>query len=85
MCISLMHSGEAKKLRIAIVPGNGGGDVYRANWYGWAYKKLNKTAHVSECRLENMPDPVVAREIVWIPYMEKELKCDKQTIIIGHR
>lgn len=71
--------------RVVIVPGNGGGDVYRANWYGWAHKTFKKNDKLSEVRLENMPDPVVARESVWIPYMEKELNCDESTIIIGHR
>ena len=28
------------KGRVVIVPGNGGGDVEHANWYGWLKKKL---------------------------------------------
>lgn len=70
--------------RVVIVPGNGAGDVYRANWYGWAYKTLNKDPSV-ECRLENMPDPITARQDIWLPYMQKELACDERTIIVGHR
>lgn len=27
-------------VRIAIVPGNGGGEVRNANWYGWSEKAL---------------------------------------------
>lgn len=27
-------------VRIAIVPGNGGGNVRRANWYGWGEKEF---------------------------------------------
>ena len=26
--------------RVVIVPGNGGGDVEHANWYGWLRNKL---------------------------------------------
>ena len=28
------------KGRVVIVPGNGGGDVEHANWYGWLREKL---------------------------------------------
>lgn len=69
---------------MVIIPGNGGGDVYRANWYGWLHRKINKTLNV-ECRLENMPDPVIARESIWLPFMHDELECDEYTIAVGHR
>uniref|UniRef100_A0A671KWV1 Uncharacterized protein n=1 Tax=Sinocyclocheilus anshuiensis TaxID=1608454 RepID=A0A671KWV1_9TELE len=36
------------------------------------------------CMLKNMPDPVTARESIWLPFMEKELKCDEETAIIRH-
>lgn len=75
---------DSMPLKVVIVPGNGGGDVFRANWYGWAHKRIPKVCGI-ECRLENMPDPVVARESVWIPFMEEELKCDENTIAVGHR
>ncbi|XP_028810869.1 serine hydrolase RBBP9 [Denticeps clupeoides] len=68
---------------VVIVPGNGAGNVERCNWYGWAKKQINKIPGVT-CRLENMPDPVTARESIWLPFMEKELKCDEDTVIIGH-
>ncbi|CAG2222829.1 K07002 [Mytilus edulis] len=69
--------------KIAIIPGNGAGDVFCANWYGWMHKKLNQISGVS-CDLRNMPDPVTAKETVWIPFMHDEMTCDKTTIIIGH-
>jgi len=31
-----------------------------------------------------MPDPVYARETVWIPYMLETLGCDADTVLIGH-
>ncbi|XP_038074763.1 serine hydrolase RBBP9-like isoform X3 [Patiria miniata] len=37
-----------------------------------------------ECVLKNMPDPVMARESIWIPFMHDELCCDEKTIIVGH-
>ena len=36
------------------------------------------------CVLRNFPDPVMARESVWIPFMRDELSCDQHTIIVGH-
>ncbi|XP_013381212.1 putative hydrolase RBBP9 [Lingula anatina] len=69
--------------RVVIIPGNGAGDVYHANWYGWLHNKLNTKENIP-CALENMPDPVTARESVWIPFMKETLKCDESTIIVGH-
>ncbi|WAR06164.1 RBBP9-like protein [Mya arenaria] len=68
---------------IVIIPGNGGGDVTRANWYGWAQRKLNELDGV-KCDLRNMPDPVIARESIWIPFMRDEMGCGEETIIVGH-
>uniref|UniRef100_A0A8K9Y2U9 RB binding protein 9, serine hydrolase n=1 Tax=Oncorhynchus mykiss TaxID=8022 RepID=A0A8K9Y2U9_ONCMY len=36
------------------------------------------------CLLRNMPDPVTARESIWLPFMQEELECDEETVIIGH-
>ncbi|NP_001187815.1 serine hydrolase RBBP9 [Ictalurus punctatus] len=69
--------------RVVIVPGNGSGDVEHSNWYGWVYKQINQISGVC-CELRNMPDPVTARESIWLPFMEKELRCDEETLIIGH-
>ncbi|XP_073699971.1 serine hydrolase RBBP9 [Garra rufa] len=69
--------------RAVIVPGNGAGNIEHCNWYGWAKKRINEIPDVS-CALKNMPDPVTARESIWLPFMEKELKCDEETVIIGH-
>ncbi|XP_024299438.1 serine hydrolase RBBP9 [Oncorhynchus tshawytscha] len=66
-----------------IVPGNGAGDVERSNWYGWAKKQINKIPDVT-CLLSNMPDPVTARESIWLPFIQEELQCDEETVIIGH-
>ena len=70
-------------VRVAIVPGNGSGSVERSNWYGWAQQQLQRPPR-SECMLRDMPDPVYARETIWLPFMEKELGCGPDTIIIGH-
>ena len=69
--------------KVVIVPGNGSGDVFHANWYGWLHKKLNRLEGVT-CNLENMPDPIEAKESVWIPFMKNRLMVDEHTIIVGH-
>merc|ERR1712150_191064 len=79
-CSSLVM---CKIKKVVIVPGNGGGDIFHANWYGWLYKKLNKLDGVS-CQLQNMPDPIEAKESIWIPFMRDTLGVDEQTIIVGH-
>lgn len=71
-----------KNVQVVIVPGNGAGEVTCANWYGWLARKL-KDAGI-RCQLQNMPDPVTAKESIWLPFMEKELGCDEHTIIVGH-
>ncbi|XP_074844545.1 serine hydrolase RBBP9 [Carettochelys insculpta] len=69
--------------KAVIVPGNGAGNVEKSNWYGWVRKRLGQIPGF-QCLLRNMPDPVTARESIWLPFMESELRCDGQTIIIGH-
>ena len=70
-------------VHIVIIPGNGAGDVTAANWYGWAQRKLDAMDGV-KCVLRNMPDPIVAKESIWIPFMRDELGCNEDTIIVGH-
>ncbi|XP_073648714.1 serine hydrolase RBBP9 isoform X7 [Tursiops truncatus] len=36
------------------------------------------------CRTLPHDDQVTARESIWLPFMETELHCDEETIIIGH-
>ncbi|XP_076437260.1 serine hydrolase RBBP9-like isoform X2 [Babylonia areolata] len=73
---------EKTQAKIVIAPGNGASEVKRCNWYGWLEKKL--TSAGVTCILRNFPDPIKARESVWLPFMEKELLCDSDTIIVGH-
>ncbi|EDL28468.1 retinoblastoma binding protein 9, isoform CRA_c [Mus musculus] len=69
--------------KAVIVPGNGGGDVATHGWYGWVKKGLEQIPGF-QCLAKNMPDPITARESIWLPFMETELHCDEKTIIIGH-
>eukprot|EP00088_Acartia_fossae_P018863 TRINITY_DN20935_c0_g1_i2.p1 TRINITY_DN20935_c0_g1~~TRINITY_DN20935_c0_g1_i2.p1 ORF type:complete len:184 (-),score=27.70 TRINITY_DN20935_c0_g1_i2:183-734(-) len=69
--------------KAVILPGNGAGDVFRSNWYGWANEKLNEIPDFSST-LKNMPDPITARRSIWLPFMKNELSVDENTIVIGH-
>jgi predicted alpha/beta hydrolase family esterase len=72
-------------MRVVIVPGNGGGSVRDSNWYAYAEGVLKKRTDIfDEVVLNDMPDPVKARESIWIPYLLDECQCDENTIIIGH-
>ena len=72
-----------KITKVVILPGNGAGNVFRANWYGWLHKKVDRLEGIT-CRLENMPDPVGAKESVWVPFMKDTLGVDENTVIVGH-
>ena len=66
-----------------IIPGNGGWDVATHGWYGWVKRGLEQIPGF-QCFAKNMPDPITARESIWLPFMQTELHCDEEIIIIGH-
>lgn len=70
--------------RAVIVPGNGCQDVYSANWYAYMKRRLDESRSFSEVVLRDMPDPVLARETVWLPFIRDELRADANTVLIGH-
>ena len=76
----------SSSLRCVIIPGNGcTGKVAHANWYGWLETTLKAENSFDEVLLpETMPDPVAARESIWVPYIRDELKADERTIVVGH-
>ncbi|XP_005214401.1 putative hydrolase RBBP9 isoform X3 [Bos indicus x Bos taurus] len=73
----------AAPCKAVIIPGNGGEDVATHGWYGWVKRELEQIPGF-QCLSKNMPDPITARESIWLPFMEMELHCDEETIIIGH-
>ena len=72
--------------KVAIVPGNGGGDIETSGWYASVRDELVGRGYLQndEVELRNMPDPFVARECFWIPFMHDVLRCGAKTIIVGH-
>jgi len=72
-------------LRVVIVPGNGcTSNIRKSNWYGFAEDKLKMSGQFTQVVLEVMPDPIEAKESVWVPHMLNALKADEKTIVIGH-
>lgn len=65
-----------------IIPGNGSSNVYSEIWYPWITKKLEKLGF--KVIAKNMPDPDLARKEYWLPFIEEQLKDDKNSILIGH-
>lgn len=70
------------KPKIIIIPGNGGSHIETDHWYAWVRDELKGRGY--EVIAEDMPDPVAAHANIWLPHIEKELKADEKTIIIGH-
>uniref|UniRef100_A0A8D0WUP8 RB binding protein 9, serine hydrolase n=1 Tax=Sus scrofa TaxID=9823 RepID=A0A8D0WUP8_PIG len=54
-----------------------GGDCPRQRWWRCGHSRLVRLG-------EEEAGAVTARESIWLPFMETELRCDEETIIIGH-
>ena len=54
----------------------------RANWYAYIADELTKAGF--DVKMEDMPDPHVARESIWLPFMKETLGAHGGAIIIGH-
>lgn len=68
-------------IKAVIIHGNGGctaDDI----WYPWLKAELEKNG--IPVTLPTMPDNILARASIWLPYMHDELGCDENTIVIGH-
>lgn len=68
-------------MKVIILPGNNNTHI-TDYWYQDVKQKLEQAG--LEVIAENMPDPVVARKTIWIPYIKKHIKKDEETILIGH-
>eukprot|EP00994_Dinema_validum_P004556 NODE_2609_length_668_cov_60.151858_g2144_i0.p1 GENE.NODE_2609_length_668_cov_60.151858_g2144_i0~~NODE_2609_length_668_cov_60.151858_g2144_i0.p1 ORF type:complete len:184 (+),score=58.76 NODE_2609_length_668_cov_60.151858_g2144_i0:80-631(+) len=71
-------------MKCIIAPGNGCSDVFQANWYAWLQKELQGDGTFSEVILQTMPDPHVAHEAVWVPFLRDTLGAGADTVLIGH-
>lgn len=67
---------------VIILPGNGCTPIDGCNWYIDVFRELKKLKFNPV--MQDMPDPYVAREKIWLPFLEKTLDCNENSIIIGH-
>lgn len=67
--------------KIIFIPGNGGSTTHD-NWFPSVKKELE--AHGLSVVAAPFPDPELARESIWIPYLLNELKVDRNSILVGH-
>ena len=58
-------------MHIAIIPGNGCAEAAKANWYGWAQKRLNEVPGV-DCDLK-VGSWVEAAKANWYVWAQKRL------------
>lgn len=68
-------------LKIVIIHGNGG-CTNQHFWIPWlkAECEKNKITVIAP----TMPDNIEAKASLWLPYMHDTLRCDENTIIVGH-
>ena len=67
--------------KVVIIHGNGGctGNHF---WIPWLKTALEKKGLL--VLSPTMPDNIEAKASAWLPYMRDVLKCDEETVIIGH-
>eukprot|EP00696_Hemimastix_kukwesjijk_P019690 gnl/Hemi2/9041_TR3126_c0_g1_i1.p2 gnl/Hemi2/9041_TR3126_c0_g1~~gnl/Hemi2/9041_TR3126_c0_g1_i1.p2 ORF type:complete len:167 (-),score=28.66 gnl/Hemi2/9041_TR3126_c0_g1_i1:176-676(-) len=51
-------------------------------WYPWLARKLKEQGY--DITLRGFPDPLYARESVWLPFMTEQLGAGPDTIVVGH-
>lgn len=68
-------------VKVVFVPGNGGCTTHD-NWFLNVKSGLEKEG--LEVVAAQFPDPKLARETFWIPFLLDELKVDHNTILVGH-
>lgn len=81
MSKSLQKKKDVAMTKVVIIHGNGG-CTNQDNWIPWLKAELEKNSIMVIA--PTMPDNVEAKASVWLPYMHDKLRCDENTIIVGH-
>lgn len=68
-------------VKVIFIPGNGNSTT-SDNWFPSAKQDLE--AGGLEVIAATFPDPDLARESFWLPFLLDELKADRNTILTGH-
>jgi len=70
--------------RIVVIPGNGNQSINDGNWYRSVATSL-QDARYRNVVCETFPDPFVASERIWLPFIIEKSQNDLQhTVLIGH-
>jgi len=67
--------------KVVFIPGNGGCTTHD-NWFPSVKTELE--ANGLKVIAAEFPDPVLARQSYWLPFLLNDLKVDENTILIGH-
>ncbi len=68
-------------MRVILIHGNGGSKP-TDNWFPYLKHELEKLG--LQVDAPQFPDSELARSSYWLPFLEKNLQADAQTIIVGH-
>ena len=73
-------------MNIILLPGSGCTPTMECNYYSWLAKTLVDRGICADVRVTvpGMPDPHVCRRSKWIPHCEEVLKCDANSVVVGH-
>ena len=77
-------SGVSGKKKLVVLPGNGCANIMECNWYAWFCEVAKKEIKEYEIVCRDMPDPYVARESEWMPFVKDVIKVDENTVVVGH-
>ena len=61
--------------------GNGGSKGID-NWFPYIKSELEKLGHV--CEAPDLPDPILSRSSIWLPYFKDVLMIGPYDIVVGH-
>lgn len=70
-----------KKPKIIFIHGNGG-STGKGGWQSYAVRRLKGLGF--NAINPTFPDNIEAKESVWLPYLQHELKVDEHTLLVGH-
>lgn len=72
---------EHKQTKLIFLHGNGGEGM--GNHF-WPYAEREFTRLGYTVIAKNFPDPVLARQSIWLPFLKDECGADKYSVLIGH-
>ena len=73
-------------MNVIILPGSGCAPTRSCNHYAWLERALIDRGVTDDVRstTPSMPDADACRRHIWVPHREHDLRCDANTVIVGH-